>query len=78
MHHVAIGQDQAIGREHESRASALTLARFTRAASARLHNINLDHGWTDRFSSPDHSLGVSIEQSRVVERTPQRSLSDRF
>ena len=69
MHHVAVGQHQAVGSKHKSRSPALTLARFSGTASARLRNLNFDHRRADRFRRPDDSLRVGIKQRRVIERT---------
>ena len=69
VHHVAVGKDQSVRREHKSRAAALPLARLPGAATSCLRYINLDYRRTDLLRRRDYGIGVRIEQGRVIKRT---------
>ena len=62
LHDVAVGQDQAIGRDHHARAGAAALALL--AVGRRLDPH--DSG-TDAVDDVDHRLRVGVEQEVVVD-----------
>src|SRR4029077_10284943 len=76
--HVAIGENQAVGSEHETGTATLVLAGLTRSAFARLRNINLDYGWAELLGGAHDRLRVGIEQSGIIHRASVRSLDRRF
>jgi hypothetical protein len=50
VHHVTVGEHEAIGRENKSRAAAVALSRLTIArAAAALRDLDLRYRWTDLF-----------------------------
>src|SRR5947207_2057720 len=67
VHYVAVGENQPIRGEHKSRAAALTLSWLPRTTAVSLSNVDFDHRWTDLLRGPHHGLGVSIQQSRIMQ-----------
>jgi hypothetical protein len=78
MHHVAVGENQPVRSEHESRAAALAFARFAGTASRRLRNIDLHYRRADLFGSVHYRPGIGIEQGGVAGNVPPGGLDDRF
>ncbi len=72
VHHVAIGENQAVGSEHETGAAALPLAGLAGAAFARLRDINLDYGRAELLGGAHDRLRVGIEQGGIVQRASAR------
>jgi hypothetical protein len=67
MHHVAVGQDEAVRREEEAGTATTGLARTLR----RLHSVvdfNVDHRWADLIGSGYNGLRVGVEQLVIVQR----------
>ena len=58
---VAVGQHQAVGRDHHARAGAAALALF--AVGRRL---DPHHGGADTVDDVDHGLRIGVEQRRFV------------
>ncbi|OLE31612.1 MAG: hypothetical protein AUI36_29530 [Cyanobacteria bacterium 13_1_40CM_2_61_4] len=67
VHYVAVGENQPIGGEHKSGATALTLSWLSGTTAAGLSDINLDYRRTDLLRCPDHGLRVSIQQGRIMQ-----------
>jgi hypothetical protein len=62
VHNVAVGENQAIGSEYESRASATAFARLAGAAAARsLMHFDVHHRRTDTLYCARDRAGISIE-----------------
>ena len=66
MHDVAVGENQAVGSKHKSRASAAPFARLARArAAGSLMHFDVHDGRADAVQRARDCAGVSIEQ-RIV------------
>ena len=66
MHDVAVGEDEAVGREDKSRAATLAFARFSRArASCRLRNGDMHDRRADALDGAGDRGGVRVQQSPV-------------
>ncbi len=61
LHDVAIGQYQAVGRDHHARAGAAALALV--AVGRRL---DPHHGRADPVDDVDHGLRVGVEQRLLI------------
>ena len=82
MYHMAVRQHQAIRREHESRATALTFARLAIPRSIdRLRNFDLGNGRAYLLGRRDYRVGIRIQQyvvftrGRGIEKWPVSKLS---
>src|ERR1700730_13991184 len=65
--HVTVGENQAVGSEHEARATALPFTRFARAAPAGLGDIDFNYRRAQLFSGAYDRLGIRIEQRGIAE-----------
>src|SRR6266850_406093 len=59
---MAVGQHQAVGRDHDAGAEPAALARDRQSGSG----LDPDDGVADTFGNVDDGIGISIEQTRVV------------
>src|SRR5437764_796736 len=66
MHDVTVGEDEAVGREDESRAATLAVARLSRArAPCRLRNRDMHYRGADALDRSGDSGGVRVQQRSV-------------
>src|SRR6266478_5955343 len=59
---MAVGQHQAVGRDHDAGAEPAALARARQSGSG----LDPHDGGADAFGNVDDGIGISIEQTRVV------------
>jgi hypothetical protein len=73
MHHVAVGQDQSIRSEYESRSSSVPLPWFSRACpSGILVHFNIHHRRTHALNRASHRTGVSVQKGIVADALRRR------
>ncbi len=65
MHDMAVGQNESIGRDHESGAAAANFARAL-SASPLLFDIDVDHGRRDALRDAYDCARIFVEQGRVT------------
>lgn len=66
MHDVAVGEDEAVGREDKSRSATLALARFSGARPfCCLRNRDMHYGRADALDGSGDSGRVRVEQSPI-------------
>src|SRR5712664_741539 len=59
---MAVGQHQAVRRDHDARAEPAALARARQSGSG----LDSHDGGADAFGHVDDGIGISIEQTRVI------------
>ncbi len=65
VHHMAVGEDEAVGRKHESRAAAAA-RRFALGRAGGLGDLDVNDGGADALRGRDHRSGIGIEQGGVA------------
>src|SRR5712672_1900299 len=59
---MAVGQHQAVGRDHDAGAEPAALARARQSGSG----LDPHDGGADAFGNVDDGIGISIEQTRII------------
>src|SRR5882757_511173 len=59
---MAVGQHQAVGRDHDAGAEPAALARARQSGSG----LDPHDGGADSFGNVDDGIGISIEQTRII------------
>src|SRR5882672_1939807 len=59
---MAVGQHEAVGRDHDAGAEPAALARARQSGSG----LDPHDGGADAFGHVDDGIGISIEQTRIV------------
>src|SRR5712691_4584255 len=62
MNYMAVGQDEPVGRENETRTAAPKLIRQSRSWCGRFVDLYIDYGWSNFFRGAGNGGGVSVQK----------------